>query len=216
MFNLRNQGPHDLDADGWSPLHHACDTSSYSIRALKAARELIPMTDASIINKRTTGRRPTGYTTLHLVCDSSDKAYGRHGLVEDLVSSRAELEATDPRGNTALLLAAGVGVTDVVGALLTAGAEVGAINLNGMGAKQKALGHSSDVINLLNNAHAPDTYAPHTGRTWGQMCDQRKARLALRTAARRAPAFQDPHGTWRPEGWQVPHCPDRWHRWGRW
>ena len=165
--------------------------------------ELIPMTDVSIINKKTTGMRPTGYTTLHLVCDSSDRGYRRHGLVQALVKSGAELEATDPKGNTAFLLASGVGVTDVIDTLLTLGANVSAKNLKGMGAKQKALHHSSHVRTALSNAHAPDTYAPHTGRAWAQMGSQRKARLCR--------AYQDPHWSWRLEGgWQDPHCPDRW------
>lgn len=162
------------------------------------------MTDVSIINRKTTGLRPAGYTTLHLVSDSSDRGYGRRGLVQGLVNSGAELEATDPNGNTAFLLASGVGVTDVIDTLITLGANVFAKNLKGMGAMQKALHHSSDVRTALSNAHVPDTYAPHTGRAWAQMAPQRKARLCR--------AFHDPHyWSWRLEGgWQDPHCPDRW------
>ena len=113
--------------------------------------------------------RPTGYTTLHLVCDSSDRGYRRHGLVQALVKSGAELEATDPKGNTAFLLASGVGVTDVIDTLLTLGANVSAKNLKGMGAKQKALHHSSHVRTALSNRmrqiHTPLTLGAH-GPKW--------------------------------------------------
>ena len=62
----------------------------------------------------TTGTRPPEKTALHLACDASDGSYSRNRIVAALLTARADMEARDSKGNMPFLLAAGVGITNVV------------------------------------------------------------------------------------------------------
>ena len=163
------------DTLGWSALHHAIDAGTYSWRADKVARALIPLTATNVINGQTRGSRPKGYNCLHFACDGSDKGYGRHHIVEDLCRRRANLEAKDNIGNTPLLLAAGVGVTPSVDILLSWCANIHATNDNGQGALQKAKGHSGTMKALLRAGGAPETQG-ESGRTRTGCSQAREAR----------------------------------------
>ena len=59
-----------LDANGFSALHHAMDCSSFSWHATVAAWELIPATPMDIIMHHTTGR-PQGYNVVHFAAGGS-------------------------------------------------------------------------------------------------------------------------------------------------
>ena len=112
--------------NNWSPLHHAVDASSYSVRASLAAKQLIPLTPVEVINAQTTGSQPRGYTCLHFACDGSSRDYSRWGIAKILIAKKADLETQASKGNTPLLYASGVGITDVVNlfALLAACGDV--------------------------------------------------------------------------------------------
>ena len=128
----------ELDAEGWSPLHHAVNACSWSWRAMKAALALVPLTPKKIINHPTTRSQPEGFTCRHFASEGSDKVYERARLVRALVERQANLEAKSATGNTALLLASGTGVVDIIDQLVDCGADVNAKNNRGLGAYQNA------------------------------------------------------------------------------
>ena len=146
-----------VDSAGWSALHHAIDSSSWTARAQKAAECLAKRTPIDILNTKTSGSQPCGYSCLHFACDGSDRDFLRRDLAQKLIEAKAELESRDSKGNTPLLLASGTGVSDLVKLLIASNAHVGATNNNGCGALQKALGHSLHVANILRRAGAPST-----------------------------------------------------------
>ena len=97
-----------VDRNGWDPLHHACDSSTFCERGALAALDLIQQGDCDV-NAATTGGRPPMYTALHFACDGSDKGFRRGEIVELLLVAGAEMEAKASHGNTPLLLAAASG-----------------------------------------------------------------------------------------------------------
>ena len=158
----RCQEPSTLDSEGWTALHHACDSSSWSSRALKAALDLAQETPILEMNSGTIGKQPRGYTCLHFACDGSDKEFNRKELVNSLLNKKAELEVKDAKGNTPLLTAAGTGVSDLVKLLISRRADVNAVNYRGLGALQRAGNHSSDVARILKEAGARNTQVAGT------------------------------------------------------
>ena len=138
-----------MDSNGWSPLHHAIDATTYSWRALEASKALLEVTPTEIMNTPTLGDRPNGNTCLHLCCDASDQSFSRPALAIDLISRKAHLEARDSLGNTPFLLAAGTGDTRMINTLISAKADFNASNLRSCGAWQKAACHSGEVQRAL-------------------------------------------------------------------
>ena len=54
------------DDNGWTPLHHALDSMTFSpMRAYSAAEALINATPEENLNEQTTGSQPTGFAPLH-------------------------------------------------------------------------------------------------------------------------------------------------------
>ena len=84
----------DVDTDGWTPLIHAVNASSYSVRAQEAAIFLLinsPFMESSgrrgqpsvahkVVNMATTGARPPGKTALLFACSGSDALFRRHRI----------------------------------------------------------------------------------------------------------------------------------------
>ena len=84
----------DRDANGWTPLHHAIDSMTFSgWRAYQAALALIQQTRD--IDAATTSTQPPGYTALHFAADGSDHGFHLAQIVTALVERRANLEALD-------------------------------------------------------------------------------------------------------------------------
>jgi hypothetical protein len=142
-----------VDAHGWSALHHAVDASSYCSRAVSACEQLIPQTPAHIINSGTLGSQPRGWTCLHFACDGSDKLYCRNDIVKELLDAKALLEErASGTGNTPFLLAVASGITDVAQTLIQAKADVHAKSERGQGALEKAT-HSSGTMKRVLQGH---------------------------------------------------------------
>ena len=139
----------DRDNMGWSPLHHACDASSWSWRAQKSAMGLIEMTPPWIINARTTGSWPSGATCLHLAAEGSDKLAERSFVVRKLLEWGAEVDKKNAKGNTALLLASATGVTDIMTALLHHGADPKVLNDRDLSVYQAAMQCSGSSTQML-------------------------------------------------------------------
>ena len=173
------EAPSQLDANGWSPLHHAIDASSYSWRGLEAAKGLVHITEVDVINSPTVGNQPKGYTCLHFACDGSDKSFGRPDIARSLIAKKADLEARDPKGNTPFLLASGTGITQTIKTLMDARADVTAENYRHQGATQKAMKSSSDVKRALNDAEVPPAKRwAASGRTRTGVSESRQTRYA--------------------------------------
>ena len=163
----------DVDTDGWTPLIHAVNASSYSVRAQEAAIFLLinsPFMESSgrrgqpsvahkVVNMATTGARPPGKTALLFACSGSDVSYMSHRIVAALLTARADIEARDSNGNTPFLLAAASGITDVVELLINRRADLHVTNHAGKGALQLARKCSSDVRGLLEHHGCSDTHA---------------------------------------------------------
>ena len=136
------------------------------------------MTDIEIINKRTTGDRPNGYTCLHLCCDGSDRNFERDVLCEMLVGKRADIESRCAKGNTPLQLAAGAGLVSHVQFLLRSWADPATVSDRGCGCLQRAIQSSGSTALVLQDANAPETWVP-SKRQYRYKNPQRMLRNAL-------------------------------------
>ena len=187
-----------MDCNKRSALHHAVDASSYSWRAFDAAVSLVEVTAVDVINTHTTGSQPRGYTCLHFACDGSDKTFGRANLASALIAKKADMEATDAKGNTPLLLATGAGLVDVVKVLIGAGADVTVQNNNGTGVWQKASRSSSSLKKALSQEpKVPKTMSGASGKTRTSTSDSRQARHSMNDQWRGSPS---PSPSWSKKG----------------
>jgi ankyrin repeat protein len=95
----------------------------------------------------------SGWTPLARAVYNHDRKHGFPDVVQVLIASGANLEATIAYGVRPLMLAAGYGETAIVELLIQSGADVLAKNEGGytalMMVKQK---HYVDVVNLLHEA----------------------------------------------------------------
>ena len=138
--------PDKPDENGWTALHHACD-SGFSKRAYLAAKDILDgrnFRDDDMKSKmkealtcRTKGWQPHGFSALHFACDGQSRESDNTRLVEALLQRRADIECKDSKGNTPLLKAAGQGLVHVCELLLASRADVMATDNRGAGAVQK-------------------------------------------------------------------------------
>ena len=158
--------PEETDKNGWTALHHACD-SGFSKRAHLAALEILDgrhfrgamkLKMERALNLRTTGSQPNGYTALHLACDGQSRDCDNVRLVEALIARRADIECKDSLGNTPLLKAAGQGLANVCEYLIAEGADRTATDDNGAGAAQKAKTFISLKNRLVHVFKVPMTH----------------------------------------------------------
>ena len=172
----------DFDENGWSPCHHAVDAMTYSARARHVAIELARSTPVDVLESKTTGHQPPGWTVLHLLCDGSDLNFSKAAVVEILLERKVDMEARDPKGNTALLTAAATGMTDVCDVLLDHGADKDVSNYNDQGVWQKAHCSSTLPLHLLQRG-CPKWWSDDTGRTRVGTGQGRLCRYAMTTSA---------------------------------
>lgn len=159
--------PSQLDEFSFSALHHACDSSSFSERAYRAAKALIKVTPVHIIDTATTGKRPPGYTCMHFVCDGSDKGYRHNDLAKSLLDYGAAIDPTTTRDGSPLLLTCATGQSNLAYMLLKHGADTQTINRNGKGVKQVAASSSSTMASMVAPTNAPHTISRSSGRRAG-------------------------------------------------
>ena len=137
---------------GWTALIHAVWASTFSWRAICAARALAPLSNVAV---KTAGKFPPGRTALHLACESSDKILGKSTVVRALLDAKAALEDKTPKGLTPLLCAAASGQTNICRMLLHRKADINAKNEKGKGALQlaaAAAGHCADFLRTVPGA----------------------------------------------------------------
>ena len=131
---------------GWTALIHAVWSSTFSWRAIHAARALAPLSDVTV---KTAGKFPPGRTALHFACESSDSILGKDTVVRALLDAHAALLDKTPKGLTPLLCAAASGQTNICRMLLHRKADVNAKNEKGKGALQLATAASSHCADFL-------------------------------------------------------------------
>ena len=149
--------PDECDKNGWTALHHACD-SGFSKRAFLAAQEILAGRNfrgamhekmQRALRLKTLGSQPSGFTALHFACDGATRGGDNQRLVHALILRQADIESKDSKGNTPLLKAAGQGLTDVCVYLIENNADVNATDNKGAGAVQKTKNGQKALSRLL-------------------------------------------------------------------
>ena len=160
----RLQGRTLPDSDGWYPVTHAVDASTYSCRAYYAAKHLICQHAKNgehwILNQKTQGKRPHGWSMLHMACDGSDKLYERHELVTLLLQHGAEVNSTTPNGQTPYMLVSSGGCVQCAHVLDQWRANVTSCPSGMPGALQRAVCSSTQMANYMKQKHPSLSLVP--------------------------------------------------------
>ena len=119
----KGYGPVATDSTGWTLLHHCCVTSQHQRGMPEVLGGLLEACPIEVVNQRTGGGTPTGWSALSLVCNARDAANSRVEMVEMLLKKRADMEVTNPGGSTPLMHACACGFWSVVRLLLDARAD---------------------------------------------------------------------------------------------
>ena len=101
---------------------------------IEVFRGLLEAVPVEVVDQRTGGGAPTGWSALSLVCNARDSANERADIARLLVEKRADLEVRNASGATPLVSACAVGFWSVVRVLLDARADAFATNNNGRNA----------------------------------------------------------------------------------
>lgn len=145
------------DCNGWYPVTHAVDASTYCYRAYFAAMALVKQHMAKgehwILYQTTKGLRPNGWTLLHMACDGSDKGYQRHDLVNLLLFSGIDVNSETPKGQTPYLLASASGCVSCADMLDRWYANPYIQPFGKAGAYQRAWCSSSQMADYLRKKH---------------------------------------------------------------
>ena len=130
----KGYGPLSVDSCGWTLLHHAAVQSQHGRGMLEVVRGLLAATSVEVVDQRTGGGMPMGWSALSLVCSARDTHNERTDIVRWLVAKRTDLEVRNAHGATPLITACAVGFLSVVRVLLDAGADAVATNNRGRNA----------------------------------------------------------------------------------
>ena len=127
-------GPRAVDSNGWTLLHLAAVQSQHTRGMFEVVRGMLEAVPVEVVDQRTGGGTPTGWSALSLVCNARDSANERADIARLLVERRADLEVQNASGATPLISACAVGFWSVVRILLDAGADHFATNSRGRNA----------------------------------------------------------------------------------
>ena len=130
----KGYGVLEVDSNGWTLLHHAASESQHRRGMLEVIRGLLAVMPIDVVDQKTGGGTPHGWSALGIVCNARDWANERAGIAELLVENGADLEATNHHGTTALMTACACGNWTCVRALLDARANPFATNIRGKNA----------------------------------------------------------------------------------
>ena len=83
-------GPRAVDSSGWTLLHHAAVQSQHGRGMLEVVRGLLEAVPVEVVDQRTGGGTPTGWSALSLVCNARDSANERADIARLLVANRAD------------------------------------------------------------------------------------------------------------------------------
>ena len=68
----KGYGPLAVDSNGWSLLHHAAVQSQHTRGMIEVTRGLLEAAPVEVVDQRTGGGTPLGWSALSLVCNASD------------------------------------------------------------------------------------------------------------------------------------------------
>ena len=130
----KGYGVLEVDPNGWSLLHHASADSQHRRGMLEVIRGLLAVMPIDVVDQKTGGGTPHGWSALSIVCNARDWANERAGIAQLLVEKGADLETTNHHSTTALMSACGCGNWSCVRILLDAQANPFATNIRGKNA----------------------------------------------------------------------------------
>ena len=130
----KGYGVLEVDSNGWTLLHHAASESQHRRGMLEVIRGLLAVMPIDVVDQKTGGGTPHGWSALSIVCNARDWANERAGIAQLLVEKVADLETTNHHRTTALMSACGCGNWSCVRILLDAQANPFATNIRGKNA----------------------------------------------------------------------------------
>ena len=135
-----------MNINGWTLLHHAVAQSQHRRGMLEVVRGLLEVMPTELVNQRTGGGTPMGWSALSLVCNARDPHNERTDIARLLVAKGADVEVRNAYGATPLITACAVGFFSVVRVLLDAGADAFATNARGRNAADVTPGEQRKVF----------------------------------------------------------------------
>ena len=103
----KGYGPLSVDSNGWTLVHHAAVQSQHRRGMLEVVRGLLEAMPVEVVDQRTGGGTPVGWSASSLVCNARDPANERTDIARLLVAKRADLEVRNAHGATPLITASG-------------------------------------------------------------------------------------------------------------
>ena len=127
-------GPRAVDSNGWTLLHHAAVQSQHTRGMFEVVRGLLEAVPVEVVDQRTGGGTPVGWSALSLVSNARDAANERAEIAKLLLAKAVDLEARNPQETTPLIAACACGNWSCVRVLLDARANPFATNIRGKNA----------------------------------------------------------------------------------
>ena len=149
----KGYGPHAVDFNGWTLLHHAASQSQHSRGMFEVIRGLLRVMPTELVDQKTHGGTSAGWAALSLLSNARDAANERAEIARSLVERRADLEARNPHGATPLMAACACGNWSAVRVLLDAGADVFATNDRGRNALDVTPQDQTKVLRATKGSH---------------------------------------------------------------
>ena len=149
----KGYGPHAVDFNGWTLLHHAASQSQHSRGMFEVIRGLLRVMPTELVDQTTNGGTPMGWSALSLVSNARDAANVRQDIARLLVEKRADLEVRNPHGATPLMAACACGNWSCVRVLLDARANHFATNNNGRNALDVTPREQTKVLRATKGSH---------------------------------------------------------------
>ena len=194
------QAHNSVDDNGWLPVTHAIDCSSFSRRAFEVAKHMITQHihygpyDSWVFSHKTTGKQPRSWSLLHFVADGSDVQYRRHELVGLLIYARADVDPTNDKLKTPFELACASGNVNTARELIFHGADTSYAPQGRAGPLQTALCSSSQMTNMLRSYGVAVK-----AHQWVHECHPPSCRKSWKKLVRHSMHDPDAHGEyWSP------------------
>ena len=149
----KGYGPFSVDFNGWTLLHHAAVQPQHGRGMLEIIRGLLRAVPIDVVDQRTNGGTPVGWSALSLVSNARDAANERAEIARLLVEWRADLETRNPHGATPLMAACACGNWSCVRVLLDARANHFATNNNGRNALDVTPQDQTKVLRATKGSH---------------------------------------------------------------
>ena len=90
----------EVDSNGWTLLHHAAADSQHRRGMLEVVRGLLAAMPIDVVDQKTYGGTPCGWSALSLVSNARDAANERAEIARLLAAKGADLEARNPQETT--------------------------------------------------------------------------------------------------------------------